>query len=132
MLAGRRHQTCRHFPPEDYAEKYARSSIAARMASGSLVAALMGVASICINYGRRSVMTGLEWVLAMSLFMLYITCIFTVCSMTFQKGHTLLGILGIFIPLLWLIGAMLPAKSGSRYDVTEAERYRAQVDYLTR
>jgi hypothetical protein len=77
-------------------------------------------------------MTGLEWFLAFSLLMIYITCLFTVCSLTFQKGHTLLGIIGIFIPILWLIGAILPPKEGSRYTVREAERYRAQVDYLTR
>ena len=45
-------------------------------------------------------MTGLEWMLSWALFMIYITCLFTVCRLTFQKGYTILGIVGIFIPLL--------------------------------
>jgi hypothetical protein len=60
-------------------------------------------------------MTGLEWILTMSLFTLYIVCLFTVCMMTFQKGYLALGILGIFLPFLWLIGAVLPPKPGSSY-----------------
>ena len=68
-------------------------------------------------------MTALEWILSFSLLMIYITCLFTVCSLTFQKGHTLLGIVGIFIPLLWLVGAILPAKPGSSYDVREQARF---------
>lgn len=68
-------------------------------------------------------MTGLEWTLWIILATLYIGCVFTVCLITFQKGHTLLGIIGIFVPLLWLIGAMLPAKAGSTYEATERERY---------
>jgi hypothetical protein len=55
-------------------------------------------------------MTVLESVLSAILFGLYIVCLFTVCSQTFRKGHTLLGILGIFLPFLWLIGAVLPSK----------------------
>jgi len=49
----------------------------------------------------------------------YITCLFTVCAMTFQKGRTVLGIVGIFAPWLWLIGAFLPAKPGSRYELAQ-------------
>jgi len=65
------------------------------------------------------------------LFIVYIFLIFTVCMLTFQKGHTLLGILGIFIPFLWLIGAVLPAKQGSRYQVAETTRYQAQMNQMT-
>jgi hypothetical protein len=57
----------------------------------------------------------LSWVFSFMFWAMYIVCIFTVCMMTFQKGHTLLGILGIFLPFLWLIGAVLPAKPGSRF-----------------
>jgi hypothetical protein len=39
---------------------------------------------------------------------IYITAIFTVATLTFSKGHWILGILGIFFPFLWLIGAVLP------------------------
>jgi hypothetical protein len=77
-------------------------------------------------------MTWLEGTLSFILIMFYITAIFTVCSMTFQKGHTVLGIVGIFIPLLWLIGAFLPAKPGSRFEVAQQMAYQQQVQSYTR
>ena len=57
-------------------------------------------------------MTGLEWFLGTTLAVLYIFCIFTVALITFQKGHYVLGVIGIFLPFLWLIGALLPDRSG--------------------
>lgn len=48
-----------------------------------------------------------------SSFVLYTGLFVTVCALTFQKGYIAQGIVGIFIPLLWLIGALLPAKPGS-------------------
>jgi hypothetical protein len=60
-------------------------------------------------------MTVMEWILWSSLLTLYVFCLFTVCALTFRKGYTALGILGIFLPFLWLIGAVLPPKSGSAY-----------------
>jgi hypothetical protein len=77
-------------------------------------------------------MSGMEWFLSFSLLMLYISCIFTVCMLTFRKGHTVLGIVGIFFPILWLVGAVLPAKEGSRYDVDQAMAYQAQVARYSR
>lgn len=56
-------------------------------------------------------MTGLEWFLGTTLAILYLFCIFTVGYLTFQKGHLVLGILGIFLPFLWLVGAVLPDRS---------------------
>jgi hypothetical protein len=76
-------------------------------------------------------MSVLEWVFSVALITLYIFCLFTVCSLTFQKGHTLLGIVGIFLPFLWLIGAILPAKPGSRFDVAQRMRYQSQVRELS-
>ena len=67
-------------------------------------------------------MTVLDWVLSITLFTFYIVCLFTVCWLTFMKGHTVLGIVGIFIPFLWLIGAVLPARRGSRYEAQRAQR----------
>jgi hypothetical protein len=72
-------------------------------------------------------MTGLEWFFAIALFTIYIGCIFTVCMLTFQKGHTILGIVGIFFPILWLIGAILPAKPGSRYELSQQMAMQADV-----
>lgn len=76
-------------------------------------------------------MTFLEWSLSIALFMIYLVCLFTVCRLTFTKGYTVLGVAGIFLPLLWLIGAILPAKPGSQYDVAESSRYQAPVREYT-
>ncbi len=53
-------------------------------------------------------MTFLEMVLLTILLAIYITCIFTVAAITFRNGHWILGILGIFLPVFWLIGVILP------------------------
>jgi hypothetical protein len=66
----------------------------------------------------------LEWTLGVMFFTVYIFCIFTVCMITFKKGHMILGILGIFMPILWLIGAVLPARRGSSFDVAQQQYYR--------
>jgi len=39
---------------------------------------------------------------------LYLIILFTLGLMTLRKGHWVLFIIGIFIPLLWLIGAVIP------------------------
>jgi uncharacterized membrane protein len=56
-------------------------------------------------------MSGLEWFLTTTLVVLYLFLIFTVGYITFQKGHYVLGLLGIFLPFLWLIGALLPDRN---------------------
>ena len=53
-------------------------------------------------------MTFLEIILMSTLFVIYLVCIFTVAGITFRNGHWILGILGIFFPILWLIGVILP------------------------
>ena len=63
-------------------------------------------------------MTVLEWTLASILFILYFGILITAGVMTFSKGRWFLGILGIFMPLLWLLGAILPARPGSQYAVS--------------
>jgi hypothetical protein len=65
----------------------------------------------------------LEWALWFMFFTVYIVCLFTVCALTFRKGYVALGIIGIFLPFLWLIGAVLPAKAGSAHDLQQ----RAQL-----
>jgi len=64
-------------------------------------------------------MTGLEWMLMSTLGVIYLVCLFTVCALTFRKGHTALGIIGIVLPFLWLIGAVLPPRPGSSYELQE-------------
>jgi len=50
----------------------------------------------------------LEMILMSILFVIYVVCLFTVAGITFRNGHWILGVLGIFFPFLWLIGAVLP------------------------
>jgi len=76
-------------------------------------------------------MTWLEWTLGIILLTFYVVCLFTVCVMTWQKGHTLLGIVGIFLPILWLIGAFLPAKEGSRYSLDQQIAQKQQMEQYT-
>jgi hypothetical protein len=61
-------------------------------------------------------MTFLEWFLSAILFVIYVTCIFTVAAITFRNGRWILGILGIFFPVFWLIGAVLPPKAGANLE----------------
>ena len=60
-------------------------------------------------------MSGLDWFFSLTLGILYLALLFTVAIVTFRKGHWVLGLVGFFIPILWLIGAVLPAKRGSSY-----------------
>lgn len=69
-------------------------------------------------------MSTLDWMFTGLFGVIYFFLLFTVCLMTFQKGHYVLGIIGIFVPFLWLIGAILPAKPGSTYQIREASRYQ--------
>jgi hypothetical protein len=72
-------------------------------------------------------MSTLDWIFTSFFFVLYFFLLFTVCVMTFQKGHIVLGIIGIFVPLLWLIGAILPARPGSAYERAQAMRYQSMA-----
>jgi hypothetical protein len=76
-------------------------------------------------------MTALEWILAITLFFLYLLCLSAVCGLTFSKGYTACGIIGIFIPFLWLIGAILPAKPVSRFAVAQVAQYQHQLNRMT-
>jgi hypothetical protein len=77
-------------------------------------------------------MNALDWFLSIALFTIYVVCLFTVCALTFRKGYTLLGIIGIFLPILWLIGAILPPKRGSRMDVQQAQQREVAIADMTR
>jgi hypothetical protein len=70
-------------------------------------------------------MSVLDWFFTSFFIILYIFLLLTVCFLTFRKGYFLLGIIGIFIPFLWLIGAILPAKAGSQYEIAERARMQA-------
>ncbi len=53
-------------------------------------------------------MSGAVW--AISLSILYLILILTLAVLSFRKGHWVLGLLGFFLPLLWVIGAILPSR----------------------
>jgi hypothetical protein len=42
---------------------------------------------------------------------LYLVLVFTLGLMTLRKGHWVMFILGIFLSLFWLIGAMIPPRT---------------------
>jgi hypothetical protein len=67
-------------------------------------------------------MTFFEWLLGFILLTVYVVCLVTVCVVTFKKGHWILGILGFFSIIAWLVGAILPAKHGSAWEREEAIR----------
>jgi hypothetical protein len=60
-------------------------------------------------------MSGTGWFFAIGLGVLYLVLLFTVALMTFRKGHWILGLIGIIFPVLWLIGAILPARRGASH-----------------
>ncbi len=49
------------------------------------------------------------WFLGIGLGVLYLVLLFTLAVMTFRKGHWVLGLIGFILPILWIIGAVLPA-----------------------
>jgi hypothetical protein len=49
------------------------------------------------------------WFLGIGLGVLYLVLLFTLAVMTFRKGHWVLGVIGFIFPILWIIGAVLPA-----------------------
>jgi hypothetical protein len=42
---------------------------------------------------------------------LYLVLLFTLGLMTLRKGHWVMFIVGIFLPLFWLIGAVIPPRT---------------------
>ncbi len=48
---------------------------------------------------------------------IYIVLLITLGIISIRKGHWVMFLIGIFIPLFWIIGAMLPPTGGrERYD----------------
>ena len=41
---------------------------------------------------------------------IYVVLFITLALLSFRKGHWVLGLIGFIFPVLWLIGAILPAK----------------------
>lgn len=52
-------------------------------------------------------MSGIGWGLTAAI---YLVLVITLGVLTFRKGHWVLGLIGFIIPVLWLIGAILPSR----------------------
>lgn len=48
--------------------------------------------------------------LAILLSVIYVVLIISLALLSFRKGHWVLGLFGFVFPLLWLVGALLPAR----------------------
>ena len=53
-------------------------------------------------------MSGLEWFLGFIFAIIYIALLFVFGVRTFRRGYLMLGVLGFVLPLLWLLGGLLP------------------------
>ena len=60
-------------------------------------------------------MSGLEWILVLSLGAIYIALLATVAIVTLRKGYIAVFVIGFFFPIAWLVGSMLKPKPGSNY-----------------
>jgi hypothetical protein len=104
----------------------------------ALIVLLPLVLAACVAYPRIGTPLGSyqtspgEWALTFCLGFLYIWLVVTVAVLTFRKGYTALGCLGFFLPILWLIGAILPTKKGSRLWVDQGRREQADIQEYTR
>jgi len=54
--------------------------------------------------------SGFAWTM---LVILYFVLLVSLGVMCIRKGHWVMFIVGIFIPLFWIIGALMPPKVGS-------------------
>jgi hypothetical protein len=57
-------------------------------------------------------MSGTGWGILMGV--LYLVLFFVFAVLSFRKGHWVLGLIGFVFPILWLVGALLPARPGHR------------------
>jgi hypothetical protein len=46
---------------------------------------------------------------------IYVVLLITLGIIAIRKGHWVMFIIGIFIPLFWIIGALLPPRGGKAY-----------------
>lgn len=47
---------------------------------------------------------------------IYLAVVFTIGLTTYRKGRKWLFYIGFLMPALWLFGAIMPAKKGSKYE----------------
>jgi hypothetical protein len=49
-------------------------------------------------------------ILGFTLGIIYIVLLVVFGILCFRKGHWVLGLIGFFVPILWIIGAILPSR----------------------
>ena len=54
-------------------------------------------------------MTGLEWTLITILVVMYLAMLIVLGAMTLRKGRPMMFVVGIFFPVFWIVGAVMPA-----------------------
>ena len=47
-------------------------------------------------------------------FLIWLTLVITLGVTTLRKGHWVMFILGLFLPLFWLIGALMPPRQSAQ------------------
>ena len=57
-------------------------------------------------------MSATGWGFTLGIIYLVLLVVFAI--LCFRKGHWILGLIGFIIPLLWIIGAVLPNRRGYR------------------
>ena len=63
--------------------------------------------AVVIAKRKTLTMSGIGWALTG---VIYLVLICTLCILSFRKGHWVLGLIGFIFPVLWLVGAILPAR----------------------
>jgi hypothetical protein len=46
---------------------------------------------------------------------IYLVLLITLGILSIRKGHWVMFLIGIFIPIFWIVGALLPPKGGQAY-----------------
>jgi cadmium resistance protein CadD (predicted permease) len=57
-------------------------------------------------------MSATGWGFTLGIIYLVLLVVFAI--LCFRKGHWILGLIGVIIPILWIIGAVLPNRRGYR------------------
>ena len=57
-------------------------------------------------------MSGTGWWFTVGI--IYLVLLFTLAVLSFRKGHWVLGLIGFVLPVLWVIGAILPDRRRRR------------------
>jgi hypothetical protein len=57
------------------------------------------------------------WLVGAMLIYVYYICLFSIGVTAFDKDRRVLATIGFILPIVWLFGALLPAREGSRYEL---------------